>query len=736
MKFIKKAALLTIVSLISLFLMQLILIGKASAAPLATSSQLENIKSLYIPMKDYPIIGSNWPSRNEDGCGGSKDQHKVFPWLGQYDNEDETDGNPLGTGNHLNEAGNCSNKYLDGGTNTAPLYTSLAGPWIDPTAYAAWANGNGMGPNWKPPVDTTGCETDSDVVNPSFTQKHIWGQCDIDMTNQSSALFSRIGAPYTPSNDGRNLYSNGSTLFVQKFNVTAEQLSVLADLSYTLDFNAQADDFFAVYINGVFVGGSTDTAAETQLAGINVTNIIKEGENVLAIQVIDKAVWVQDGDTETHKWRDAGIAYELNLTPRSSQVYDLEPSFEIGIGDKKVYFKVKNNGGGESVKSDGKGVTVKRYVKIKGVEYVISPDATDQKILGGKTNNYDFVIPATINLTPGDEVCAYISVSPASGVTGGNITVPERSSGSRTSPICETISSRPYFRAYGSDVVAGRRFKSASNLCRVDNQYIRAYNIGSGTNWSGSGVQFAASATGIINGFMSVSMHSGSTGTDEIPKPNSGLTFSNTVPNNLGNDEGAYAGCMGDYKTLADNIISNSNGSINWVGSRTISSSADLTNNMLFVNGNLTINGNIDSENTTYSKLSDVRTNLIVVMGNIYIKSNVANLDGLFVALPDGGMGGGGVINTCGTTLDPPVAGECDSSLTVNGAFLADRVLLNRLHGDINSATEKEADDSTKMAEKFIFTPDFYLGLLNTKNTPPQIGSYKYDSISNLPPVL
>ena len=84
---------------------------------------------------------------------------------------------------------------------------------------------------------------------------------------------------------------------------------------------------------------------------------------------------------------------------------------------------------------------------------------------------------------------------------------------------------------------------------------------------------------------------------------------------------------MGDYKTLADNIISNSNGSINWVGSRTISSSADLTNNMLFVNGNLTINGNIDSENTTYSKLSDVRTNLIVVMGNIYIKSNVANLD-------------------------------------------------------------------------------------------------------------
>lgn len=741
MMLLKKLLFFTAYSLLTIGFTQVALSTKAHAATLASSSD-PGIKSLYIKMSEYPTNGSNWPSRYNDGCTGSPAYPlKVFPWLGQYQDEDINDGDPLGTGNYIDEVGNCSNKYLDGGTNTTPMYTSIPGPWISPVALGGWANGGGGG--WGAPVDTQAgvCPTDSDVVVRTFGDddvKHIWGQCDIDMAKQDELLHDRIKPPYAFNNDGRHLYSNGTTLFYQTFNVTPEQYSSLVNGSYQLDFITQADDWFAVYINGVFLGGSGETATQSLLTKMDASQI-KVGINSLAVQVIDKAVWVDDSDTGAHQWRDAGIAFQLNLTPSTGNSYDLVPDYGIDIATRTVNFNVNNRGEGESysdvVGGAPNGVTVKRFVKIKGIDYVISPDVIEQKIPGKDTKFYPFAIPASVTLAPGDEVCAYISVTPAAGVTGGAVSTPEAHKGSKTSPTCATVSSKPYFRAYGNDVIVGRRFADAtmSPSCnaRLGNQSIRAYMTGAG---AGAGVQFAASATGKITKFMSASMHSGAVGGNEIPKSDSGLTFSNSDPGNLGNDEGAYAGCMGDYKALAEDL----SGGV-WLGNTTINNKDDLNNNMLFVNGSLTINGNIDSPGnplvTDYYKLSDVKINLIIVKGNIYINPNVTRIDALLVALPDSGNNNG-IINTCGTSNKPDLVACKNSSLTINGAVMARKILLNRLKGDLANASNNELDSSNNIAEKFIFTPDFFLGLLNTKTTPPEVGSYKYDSISSLPPTF
>ncbi len=740
MKSLKKLLFFTAYSLLTIGFTQVVLSTKAHAAPLASSSD-PGIRSLYIKLSEYPMIDSNWPTRNQNGCGGSANKLKVFPWLGQYQDNNE---NQPGTGDFIDEAGDCSNKYVDGGTNIAPLYTNpLAGPWISPVALGAWANGDGMGPNWKTPVDTQagGCPTDSDVVVRTFGDydvKHIWGECDIDMDKQDLRLFERVNPPKAFNDDGRHLYSNGTTLLNQTFNVTQEQYNSLVNGSYQLDFITQADDWFAVYINGVFLGGSRKTAEDTLLTKLDASQI-HVGPNKLAVQVIDKAVWVDDFDTGSHQWRDAGIAYQLNLTPSAGNSYDLSPDYGIDLTSRTVNFSVNNRGAGESYSDTAggapNGVTVKRFVKINGFDYDITPDEINQKIPGKGTKQYPITIPTSVTLAPGDEVCAYISVTPAAGITGGAVSAPEAHKGSMTSPTCITVSSKPYFRAYGNDVIVGRKFTNSTitppcNGERLGNQYIRAYTTESG---AGAGVQFAASATGIISGFMSASMHSGSLGGDEIPKPDSGLTFSNVDQNNLvGNDGSAYAGCMGDYNALAEKLL---NGRA-WKGNTTINSVDDLENNMLFVEGSLTINGDIDPPgNTTYSKLSDVKINLIIVKGNIFINPNVNRIDALLVALPDSG-GNNGIINTCGNSNTPDLLTCKSKSLTINGAVMAKKVLFNRLKGDLASSSNNEQynDIRDNIAEKFIFTPDFFLGLLN--NAPPEVGSYKYDSISSLPPTF
>ena len=427
-----------------------------------------------------------------------------------------------------------------------------------------------------------------------------------------------------------------------------------------------------------------------------------------------------------------------NCGTSTPKKYNLDASFSIDKENKLVHFNVKNIeiNGGVSRKGDGVGVTVTREITINGA--AVRPEnrkvSNDQQIIPGENRLYDDPINGILNTS--DEVCAKIIVSPKSGTTDGAADPGDEVE--ESAALCITIKAKPYFRVYGNDVVVGRQFMSGGTcLAKNPNAHIDAFNSGSGSDYKGAGVQFAASATNVISGFMSASMYL-DTPTPTIPDtstPDKGLSFSNNS-SPAGNDTNGYTGCVGDYEAIAQQHGGFTNGDI------TIDPILNnyTPGNVLSIRGNLIINSNIGPSTTDYDNLNNISPNLFIVKGNIYISKDVTDLDGLFVAIPDGNDPNSGTINTCGATNDPaadPNLNCKDNPLTITGAFMAKKVLFNRLNGDLAGATANEDDVSANIAEKFIFTPDFYLGLINyLPNNDSVIGSNKYDSVVSLPPVL
>jgi hypothetical protein len=125
------------------------------------------------------------------------------------------------------------------------------------------------------------------------------------------------------------------------------------------------------------------------------------------------------------------------------------------------------------------------------------------------------------------------------------------------------------------------------------------------------------------------------------------------------------------------------------------------------------------------------------VKGNIYVGSNVTRLDGVYIAQPDSGKPAGttGRIFTCRSTggggriADSDMASQCDNQLMVYGAFIADRIILQRTHGTLYAGATNEGV-TANIAEVFQGTPNLYIGYpaYSTDNG-------LYDSIKELPPV-
>ena len=126
------------------------------------------------------------------------------------------------------------------------------------------------------------------------------------------------------------------------------------------------------------------------------------------------------------------------------QKYNLEAKYEISSDGKTVDFSVKNSEGGISEKADGSGVTVTMWVKVEGSN-VFSTTLPSEKIAGNGTKNYPYNITGSLNA--GDEVCAFIRVEPASGITGGAADSGSFSEKDGSSANCFIFSSKPYFRA-------------------------------------------------------------------------------------------------------------------------------------------------------------------------------------------------------------------------------------------------------------------------------------------------
>ena len=305
--------------------------------------------------------------------------------------------------------------------------------------------------------------------------------------------------------------------------------------------------------------------------------------------------------------------------------------------------------------------------------------------------------------------------------------------GSETCPDTITVAPKPYLRVYGGDVLAGSGFGSG---CSSATGSIIGWNSGDITG-GGAGTQFAAQALRGIDGFVSA----GSRSTLSPPNPPIGLSFANTA--------GAYGGNFGTTICALDYFGTKPSSATVQPSGYTVNSLNVLvgTHPVVYVDGDVSISGTgVSYQNSgSWTTLSQIPSYYLIARGNIYIQSSVSNLDGVYIAQPKAD-GTGGTIYTCasGFAAVAPASlyANCNSKLTINGAFLAKMVKFSRSNGLLKNAPKTnpgppptpgpaEPSSSPNIAEVFNYSPEMYL--VNPGIIPLNT---QYNSITSLPPVL
>jgi hypothetical protein len=383
-------------------------------------------------------------------------------------------------------------------------------------------------------------------------------------------------------------------------------------------------------------------------------------------------------------------------------------------------------------------------------------------------NTYTYNPPS---ITAGDRYCPSVTITFAKGykgpggegdIVGGEpVTVPGT---------CENVHNKPYVHFFGSDVFAGGGFGASctSKVAGIET-YLNTTTANGGGQPSGSGVQIGALSIGAARGFNSALLRS------VEPSGTNGLMFSNTNPASPGAGPGAPTvggnlggdHCVPDYfsklpaGTVSKNgptyAVPSSNGQdVQYYDHNVRTTPGSKVKNglqaVVYVKGDVLITGDgVRFQNTTWSSIEDIPSFYMIVKGDIYIASSVTQLDGIYVAQPDGGNGGRIYTCTNGMSLfeAKDLLGNCRSQLVVNGAFVADHIHFDRSFGSLRNSSvgerfglgAKNCTDSGNTAfgdcaaEIFNYSPELYLGSTGLPaTTGPTTG--KYDFITSLSPVL
>ena len=380
-------------------------------------------------------------------------------------------------------------------------------------------------------------------------------------------------------------------------------------------------------------------------------------------------------------------------------------------------------------------------------------------------------------LMAGDQGCVTYTFTPSSGtinaLTGAEMsTNPAPVSTHNCYP---PVMNEPYAHFFGLDVSAGGAFANglgdqcsggASGVGNIETFVKKGAPLAPA--WGSSG-QFAALATGDITQFSSASLR-----TPTRPKSPNDLTFANTVSplGHLGVNH-----CVPDYfatKSASTPISSsasfdigtasyngNGNSAVEEQSAYSSPSGFTLKNSnglgsgiakgnrvAIYVTGDVYIQNNVQFKQTSWNSIDDIPSFYLIVKGNIYIDPSVTQLDGVYVAQPT--STGGGTIYTCapGTPAvsslfaNTDLYNNCQNQLTVNGAFIANKVNLlrtansvrNSLGGELPSGPGNCAGHDCA-AEIFNFSPEVYLAQpgFNPIGGP---STGKYDYVTSLSPVL
>lgn len=363
------------------------------------------------------------------------------------------------------------------------------------------------------------------------------------------------------------------------------------------------------------------------------------------------------------------------------------------------------------------------------------------------------------------------------------------------SSACNVVVARyPYVKAFGADVMAGGGFENFGTCSAASGIFARMRPINRQPidDKSGSGSQLGAfgfGGSGDISGFGTATLRSTATAGNGLAF--SGVGLNGSPGNNTGKIGGNLSGtapCMPDYYndtrfTAGDGIAENHAGSIIDQGLANANNNKQVFMNngnpgdvemvsipnfssrtTFYVNGDLFINNDVIYSN--YSTLATIPNFTVVVLGDIYIDNNVSRLDGTYIAQPlsNGSKGriytcsnntgrsgtaptvdATAVYNTCSGGYTPGIGSGPTQRLTVNGSFIARKVVLNRAVNTLNDSRFKEnsrlrsAPDNDPLgsaaAEVFNFSLEVYLSppVFNPRGC---LTCGDYDAVAILPPIL
>lgn len=307
---------------------------------------------------------------------------------------------------------------------------------------------------------------------------------------------------------------------------------------------------------------------------------------------------------------------------------------------------------------------------------------------------------------------------------------------------CVRVVGKPTVKVNGGDVAVGGALTSGGICGASPSSSIVGWPHA--PVYDASGTEFGAFASRDIFGFSTARINS------NLAMAPRSLAFANSPMS--GGDR--YGGSFGPMPCIADHYGAMPAGLPNMglgalgggagldgayqTNSGTINNNPVIQNGQqvtIYVNGNLYIGANGISYNRTgWVTTADIPALKIVAYGgNIYIDPSVSNLDGIYVAQPNGGVGGH--IYTCATQTGPiantSLYNSCRTTLTVNGAFVARQVHLGRTGG--GSGVEGGTAIRGETSEEFNYLPELWLGNWPQDNTS---SSTKYDAFISLPPVL
>ena len=308
----------------------------------------------------------------------------------------------------------------------------------------------------------------------------------------------------------------------------------------------------------------------------------------------------------------------------------------------------------------------------------------------------------------------------------------------------DTPQTRPYFQVWYGDTKAGGGFSSSNNTCsttypsyvspisaqqagRTDTGYyggIRSFAV---SQSRGSATDFGAVALGLIQGpANTIGFYSHSSvyfANEGIPSGGMGGYLNSNSTEHCVNDYYTNTRVKASPGSIGSGWSGNPGGQYQLSGSVLHGGSLGNKQITIYVNGNVTIDGNITYPDTfDPNTQSNIPYFALIVNGNITVASNVTRLDGLYVAQPNSG-GSDGVFSTCDSI--------CPDQLVVNGAVIAQKVDLLRSHGTVGPLSTDPNGIGTDPAEIFNYVPSMVIGAPDFQS---QTGGV--ETIFNLPPVF